>query len=1272
MKKRLQKTLAIILTAALLLCCLPGAFAAEGFADMPDDWSTRALERAVENGLLRGSERDGALWLRPGDALTRAELAAVVNRAFGAERAAELTGVADVSADAWYAADMGKAAAMGTFKVDAAMRPEARITRQEAFTVLARAFHLSAGDGKALDAFQDGAQVADWARASVSGLVEAGCVSGSRGLLSPTAEITRAEFAQMMDNMVKRYISAPGEVTDLGDGSVLVNTAGVTLKDTAVKGDLILGDGVGDGEVTLDGVTVEGRLLARGGGAHSIILTGSTKVGEVVLARRDGQLRLRVEKGAAVDAVLIPDGSDAVTVVGELGSLTLEAPGVTVNAVGADIGKAEITGEKAVLVVEKDSKVQTASVAESAEGAQVVVAGQVKSVTVEAPAAAAVAKEGGRVDQVTLTEKAEGATVQADKGAAIQSVTSKADGAAIQGEGKIASAKVEGDNNSVNTVGTKVTVDKNAEGTKANDQTLKGGSTSTTTESGAKPSTGTGGGSYVPPSWDGTSVKEVTPVEGVYTVSSAEELAWVAAQVNSGAETFKDKTVRLGGDIDLNNQNWTPIGNGDHAFEGSFDGNKKTVENLSITSDAEYGHLALFGRAAGTAERHAVIKDVTVSGTVANEYVFDKDHDNNGRYTALVVAEGIFIDLSGVTARGAVSTSCRTAGGIAGMIRVEGSKGQNVGSIQDCMNFASVNGKDQVGGIAGYTRTNGTGYLTVERCGNEGSIAAEAYAGGITGLSGMTSFDRCYNKGAVAGAVAGGIVGTLNSGTDEKVFVANCYNLGAVDGLNSAAGGILGADATGGGLVQYCYSTGAVTTTNEREGKTTSAGIYGSTGGNLSTRFRNNYYLSGTADFGACSGYVLSGGSGAMLTGAADIAGQFEAKTAEELKSAGLAVALNNGDMTDAAAWRTVAESNPVLAWENVPGAELPVPQPWDGTSVDTSWYTDLKGVNRFSIYVPEQLAGLAKLVNEGNTLAGKTITLMTDIDLGGHEWTPIGTITAEGMPVPFSGAFYGQGHLIKGLSIQNPSTVEAYGSIMFVAGLFGTIGGEGCVLDGVHVEGNININEDKDTISALVGGIAGAVMEAEATLQDCRFDGEMTLGIKTLDGNNMAAAGGILGGCAISPELHIVQCVNTAKITAKTSGLSVGGIAGYLWTSLHDKQFVENCYNIGAIEGMDNVGGIAGHFRYSTMTGCFNYGDTTYGLAGLFDEAEIKNSYYLSGADKKAYFNHNDHDNGAVVEKPEDNVKGLTEEAFTDLVNFEGFSEAVWEVVNGLYPTLK
>ena len=56
MKKRLQKTLAIILTAALLLCCLPGAFAAEGFADMPDAdaWSHAGLDYCIAAGLMHG------------------------------------------------------------------------------------------------------------------------------------------------------------------------------------------------------------------------------------------------------------------------------------------------------------------------------------------------------------------------------------------------------------------------------------------------------------------------------------------------------------------------------------------------------------------------------------------------------------------------------------------------------------------------------------------------------------------------------------------------------------------------------------------------------------------------------------------------------------------------------------------------------------------------------------------------------------------------------------------------------------------------------------------------------------------------------------------------------------------------------------------------------------------------------------------------------------------------------------------------------------------
>ncbi len=64
----------------------------------------------------------------------------------------------------------------------------------------------------------------------------------------------------------------------------------------------------------------------------------------------------------------------------------------------------------------------------------------------------------------------------------------------------------------------------------------------------------------------------------------------------------------------------------------------------------------------------------------------------------------------------------------------------------------------------------------------------------------------------------------------------------------------------------------------------------------------------------------------------------------------------------------------------------------WDGTTDETSWYIGHENDTSYTISTAAQLAGLAKLVNAGNTFSGKTITLGADIDLGGQEWTPIGT----------------------------------------------------------------------------------------------------------------------------------------------------------------------------------------------------------------------------------------------------------------------------------------
>ena len=96
---------------------------------------------------------------------------------------------------------------------------------------------------------------------------------------------------------------------------------------------------------------------------------------------------------------------------------------------------------------------------------------------------------------------------------------------------------------------------------------------------------------YLVTPWDGKTMKEVTPVGDVYSISSAEELAWIANQVNAKNNRFTDKTVKLMEDINMNNKEFAPIGSlaQGRDFSGVFDGNGKTIFNLNIVGTDEYG-----------------------------------------------------------------------------------------------------------------------------------------------------------------------------------------------------------------------------------------------------------------------------------------------------------------------------------------------------------------------------------------------------------------------------------------------------------------------------------------------------------------------------------------------------------------------------------------------------------------------------------------------------------------------------------------------------------
>ena len=93
-------------------------------------------------------------------------------------------------------------------------------------------------------------------------------VSGK--VLAPLDNITRAEFAQIFHNIIGTYIVSKGTYDKDIKGSVLIRTDDVELKNLTVDGDLIIGCGAADGKITLDNVTVKGRLLVWGGGTKAV------------------------------------------------------------------------------------------------------------------------------------------------------------------------------------------------------------------------------------------------------------------------------------------------------------------------------------------------------------------------------------------------------------------------------------------------------------------------------------------------------------------------------------------------------------------------------------------------------------------------------------------------------------------------------------------------------------------------------------------------------------------------------------------------------------------------------------------------------------------------------------------------------------------------------------------------------------------------------------------------------------------------------------------
>lgn len=268
MNSFLKKIVSGCVVLALAMSVSVSAFA-DTFKDMPNDWRTEALENAVKNGLLSGFE-DGTIGAD--SAVTRAQMAAIIVRALGAKEAADLSSFVDVSPNKWYYNEFAKAVYMNAFSgdTDKKLNPNSPITFQECFTVLSRVFGLSnridtEEAEKLLASYPDGSEVSGWARVYYASLLQDGYWDGGMTkLLKPKEYINRGEFAVVMDNLVKTYITEPGEYTELPEGNVLVRCDGVILDGLTFDSDVIIADAVSVDGVSLKDVVLNKRLVMRG------------------------------------------------------------------------------------------------------------------------------------------------------------------------------------------------------------------------------------------------------------------------------------------------------------------------------------------------------------------------------------------------------------------------------------------------------------------------------------------------------------------------------------------------------------------------------------------------------------------------------------------------------------------------------------------------------------------------------------------------------------------------------------------------------------------------------------------------------------------------------------------------------------------------------------------------------------------------------------------------------------------------------------------------
>ena len=722
-----------------------------------------------------------------------------------------------------------------------------------------------------------------------------------------------------------------------------------------------------------------------------------------------------------------------------------------------------------------------------------------------------------------------------------------------------------------------------------------------------------------------------------YIITKAEELKWFCDEVNGGNKKICAKIADNVEVIDLKDfchaadaskkideQSWVPIGNSNKLYQGTFDGNGKTITNLYI--NASQVNMGLFG--------------YTYGGTIKNLTFEYANVTNTNNYAGVLVGKAS----GGSTLQNIkISNTCQIKGGQ----YTGGIAGYLDGNAYNCVNCATVQGIQYIGGLCGYSRTGNS----MTACANYGNVTASSLrVGGLVGYFSGGTIQDCANYGDVKGTDhVAGMAGYVKNGKIQNVF---SYGNISVTTKTQNVGMVFGYSSSGATEGLVAYYSGAKLTVKGQE-QTVKAFGNGTPSEDKATGFTEAQLKSGVV------AYLLQQNASSEAKWGQNLANDddiypvigsehqvyadnttLNCKTYKVVKGSftnnptSSAIRYQHGTIihhvatdatcTEAATkeyWqcqdclKTYSDSQLTEELTDVTDAEYPAlghTNNEDGYCNRCKHYVAVKPSEQNGVYLiakPCHLAWFRDYVNgtivdkgeaAGTTHPSASAMLTADIDLknychaaeGGKEllsWIPIGNDNNR-----WAGNMDGQGHTISNLYIK---TAQEY------VGIFGYTNAtiQNIIFDNAKVE-NVSTTGKNTLNTGILAGYASAYSKSHIkgikTTNNCTVIGQEYTGgivgganinLENCENHSSVKGTGYVGGIVGYISYNNIKCcTNYGTVENDVSG-NIGGIIGFAY-----EISIEDCANYGKIKGRGwNTGGIAGQTNRSIQN-VFSYGDVT------------------------------------------------------------------------------